>query len=153
MPGSLAPRGGWIAGTNLSENKSKNMQNCSSKTHSSESGPPSAALFSMNLHLRVLHHKDAPRLVMKALMQPMLLPLPFTLSHPPVLPLPATSLVCASSPPVPHRNVSYLPLKRRPLFSAPKPLADSELKPSQSAKTIQGKTIHVVLRESSPKQF
>lgn len=58
------------------------MQNCSSKTHSSESGPPSAALFSMNLHLPVLHHKDAPRLVMKALMQPMLLPLPFTLSHP-----------------------------------------------------------------------
>lgn len=78
---------------------------------------------------------------------------PFTLSHPPILPLPATSLLCASSPSIPHRNVSYLPLKLRPLFSAPKPLADSELKPSQSAKTIQGKTIHVVLRESSPKQF
>ena len=35
------------------------MQNCSPKTHSSESGPSSATLFSMNLHLPVLHHKDA----------------------------------------------------------------------------------------------
>lgn len=58
------------------------MQNCSPKTYSSESGPSSAALVSMNLHLPVLHHKDAHYLVMKAPVQPMLLPLPFTLSHP-----------------------------------------------------------------------
>ena len=82
LPGSLAPRECWIAGTNLNENKNKNMQNCSSKTHSSESGPPSATLFSVNLHLPIFHHKDAHYLVMKAPMQPMRLPLPFTLSHP-----------------------------------------------------------------------
>ena len=58
------------------------MQNCWSKTRSSESGHQSATLLACIYPLPSSVVKMPTILVMKAPMQPMLLPLPFTLSHP-----------------------------------------------------------------------
>lgn len=76
---------------------------------------------------------------------------PFPLLTPSVLPPPVTSLLFQLFS-VSHSNFfQHLPLNLCPLFSAPKPILYTELKPNQSAKTIQGKRTYVVLQESSLK--